>query len=79
MILIKPNMETNNSEKESDYAGSIEFSKTASKKRLNFDDLRNLEYIIYESEYSNKMRKINRNRKKLKFIDTSESSENSAK
>jgi 6-phosphogluconolactonase (cycloisomerase 2 family) len=78
MILIKPIMETNYSEQENDYADAIEFSKTASKRHLNFNDLHELAYIINESEYSNKMRKINRNRKKLKIKNTSQNLENSA-
>jgi hypothetical protein len=70
-------METNTSATSDEYGDSLAFFNVASKRHINLDDIENLTYIIYESEYGKKMRKVNRNRKKLKIQNTSQTIANS--
>jgi hypothetical protein len=59
-------MKTNNSKEEFNDIDEITFEKIASQRHINFYDLRELAYIIYDSSLEKKMRKKNRNKLRIK-------------
>ena len=59
-------MKTNNSKKECNDMDEIAFEKVASQRHINFDNLREMAYIIYDSPLEKKMRKKNRNKQGIK-------------
>jgi hypothetical protein len=59
-------MKTNKFKKECNDIDEIAFEKVASQRHINFDDLRELAYIIYDSPLEKKMRKKNRNKQRIK-------------
>jgi len=71
-------MKTKRIIKKDDNAEDDTFLKTASHRHINLDDMQKLAYLIYESVYGTKIRKINRNRQKLKPANTSKTLANSA-